>query len=290
MAPDGESVLERTDFTWDGTVLAEQTTAPVGAPHLVTLTWDHQGLTPIAQTERLTDSATRGEIDARFFAIATDLIGTPTELIDDRGDIAWRSRTTLWGTTTWNADASAYTPLRFPGQYYDPETGLHYNHHRYYDPQTARYTTPDPLGLAPAPNPSAYVHNPHTWSDPLGLAPYEDNGGLGGLVKVNKPDPAADALAERLGGESRVKFENDPKGREIDTISDEYVAQSKPEGMQMGSALRNQAKATFEYAIQSGRTPYFHFDGEPGPGVIDKLKEYGRRYGIEPVIDTTPLE
>ncbi|MFF3323718.1 putative T7SS-secreted protein [Streptomyces sp. NPDC002889] len=290
MAPDGESVLERTDFTWDGTILAEQTTAPAGAPHLVTLTWDHQGLTPIAQTERLTDCATQREIDTRFFAIATDLIGTPTELVDDRGDIAWRSRTTLWGTTTWNADASAYTPLRFPGQYYDPETGLHYNHHRYYDPQTARYTTPDPLGLAPAPNPSAYVHNPHTWSDPLGLAPYENNGGLGQLVKVNKPDPAADALAERLGGESRVKFENDPKGREIDAISDEYVAQSKPEGMQMGSALRNQAKATFEYAIQSGRTPYFHFDGEPGPGVIDKLKEYGRRYGIEPVIDTTPLE
>ncbi|MET8974165.1 restriction endonuclease fold toxin [Streptomyces sp. NPDC004539] len=130
-------------------------------------------------------------------------------------------------------------PLRFPGQYFDPETGLHYNHRS--------------------------------------------------LVKVNKPDPAADALAERLGGESRVKFENDPKGREIDTISDEYVAQSKPGGMQMGSALRNQAKATFEYAIQSGRTPYFHFDGEPGAGVVAKLQEYGRRYGIEPVIDTTPL-
>ncbi|MYT39183.1 hypothetical protein GTY66_24580 [Streptomyces sp. SID8356] len=39
-----------------------------------------------------------------------------------------------------------------------------------------------------------------------------------------------------------------------------------------------------------GRTPYFHFDGEPGPGVVNKLKEHGRRYGIEPVIDTTPLE
>ncbi|MFE9304838.1 putative T7SS-secreted protein [Streptomyces sp. NPDC006856] len=290
LTPDGETVLEHTDFTWDGTVLAEETTARAGGSRTVTLTWDHQGLTPIAQTERLTDSVSQCEIDTRFFAIATDLIGTPTELLDDQGGIAWRSRTTLWGTTTWNADAAAYTPLRFPGQYYDPETGLHYNYHRYYDPETARYTTPDPLGLAPSPNPAAYVHNPHTWSDPLGLSPYENNGGLGQLVKVHKPDPAADALAERLGGESRVKFENDPKGREIDAISDEYVAQSKPGGMQMGSALRNQAKATFEYAIQSGRTPYFHFDGEPGPGVVNKLKEYGRRYGIEPVIDTTPLE
>lgn len=155
---------------------------------------------------------------------------------------------------------------------------------------TTRYTTPDPLGLAPSPDPVAYVHNPHTWSDALGLSPCENDGGLGQLVKVHKPDPAADALTERLGGESRLKFENDPKGREIDAVSDEYVAQSKPGGMQMGSAPRNRAKATFEDSIQSGRTPYFHLDGEPGPGVGNKLKEYGRRYGIEPAIDTTPLE
>ncbi|MFD5078903.1 putative T7SS-secreted protein [Streptomyces sp. NPDC058371] len=290
LAADGDRVVERTEFVWDGPVLAEQSTAPTGqVPHRTTLTWDYDGLAPVTQTERLIDAATQDEIDARFFAVATDLIGTPTELIDEQGRIAWHSRTTLWGITTWNATATAYTPLRFPGQYFDPETGLHYNHHRYYDPRTARYVTPDPLGLAPAPDPAGYVHNPHTTSDPLGLAPYENNGGLGDLVKVNKPDPAADALAERLGGESRVKFEHDPKGREIDAISDDYVAQSKPGGMQMGSALRNQAKATFEYGIQSGRTPYFHFDGEPGPGVIAKLQEYGRRYGIEPVIDTTPL-
>ncbi|MFI1399795.1 putative T7SS-secreted protein [Streptomyces sp. NPDC020681] len=180
MAADGTTVTEETTFTWDGTVLAEQTTTnPAELPHPVTLTWDHQGTTPLAQTERLTDEDTQREIDSRFFAIATDLIGTPTELLTESGDIAWHTRTTLWGTTTWNADATAYTPLRFPGQYYDPETGLHYNHHRYYDPQTARYTAPDPLGLTPAPNPTTYVHNPHTWADPLGLAPYRAGETLG---------------------------------------------------------------------------------------------------------------
>lgn len=79
----------------------------------------------------------------------------------------------MWGHTTWNRGATAYTPLRFPGQYFDPEPGLHYNVFRTYDPGSARYLTPDPLGLAPAPNPAAYVHNPLTWSDRLGLAPDE---------------------------------------------------------------------------------------------------------------------
>ncbi|MET9830552.1 RHS repeat-associated core domain-containing protein [Streptomyces sp. NPDC006385] len=52
----------------------------------------------------------------------------------------------------------------------DPETGLHYNFHRHYDPANTRYTSPDPLGLTPAPNPVARVHNSRTWVDPSGLA------------------------------------------------------------------------------------------------------------------------
>lgn len=171
LTPGGE-VAEQTDFTWDGPTLTEQTTVSADLPHPVTLTWDHDGLRPVAQTERISAAdASQREIDSRFFAIVTDLVGTPTELVDESGEIAWRTRTTLWGTTTWPKDSTAYTPLRFPGQYFDPETALHYNFHRHYDPETARYTSPDPLGLAPAPNPAAYVHNPHTWADPLGLCP-----------------------------------------------------------------------------------------------------------------------
>ncbi|MFE2426582.1 putative T7SS-secreted protein [Streptomyces sp. NPDC059373] len=165
-------IAEQTHFTWDGPTLAEQTTGSPQNPNPVTLTWDHDGLRPLAQTERITAAdVPQQEVDSRFFAIITDLVGTPTELVDETGRVGYRTRTTLWGATTWTRDSTAYTPLRFPGQYFDPETGLHYNFHRYYDPETARYTTPDPLGLEPAPNPAAYVHNPHTWTDPLGLSP-----------------------------------------------------------------------------------------------------------------------
>jgi RHS repeat-associated protein len=172
LADDGETLVERIEFTWDGTTLCEQTTTSPDVPNPVTLTWDHQGMRPIAQTERIASAdAPQDEIDSRFFAIVTDLVGSPSELVDEQGDIAWRARSTLWGTTAWAADSTTYTPLRFPGQYYDPETGLHFNHFRYYDPEAARYLTTDPLGLAPAPNPIGYVRNPHLWSDPLGLAP-----------------------------------------------------------------------------------------------------------------------
>ncbi len=60
---------------------------------------------------------------------------------------------------------------RFPGQYYDQETGLHYNYYRYYDPTTGRYVTPDPIGLVGGINLFVYVRNDPTNNiDPLGLA------------------------------------------------------------------------------------------------------------------------
>ncbi|MFD4938409.1 putative T7SS-secreted protein [Streptomyces virginiae] len=174
MTPDGLAVAERTVFTWDGSVLCEQTSTSAQAPGGIALTWDHRGLQPIAQTERMLD-ARQEVVDERFYAIVTDLVGAPTELVDERGELAWRSRSTLWGSTAWNRDATAYTPLRFPGQYFDAESGLHHNYFRTYDPETARYLSPDPLGLAAAPNPVTYVADPHRWCDPFGLAPYSDS-------------------------------------------------------------------------------------------------------------------
>nr|WP_267887535.1 RHS repeat-associated core domain-containing protein [Streptomyces sp. XY332] len=172
LADCGLSIVEEVSFVWDDSLLCEQTSTATDFPRPVALTWDHDGLHPLSQTERiLGPDAPRELIAERFFSIVTDLIGTPSELIDDAGNLAWRMRSTLWGTTTWTATCTSYTPLRFPGQYFDPETGLHYNYFRHYDPEVAQYLTPDPLGLAPAPTPRSYVSNPHTWSDPLGLKP-----------------------------------------------------------------------------------------------------------------------
>ncbi|CAI6080004.1 hypothetical protein PAECIP112173_02764 [Paenibacillus sp. JJ-100] len=111
----------------------------------------------------------------------------------------------------------------------------------------------------------------------------------GGLVKVPKADIAADNLADRLGGESRVKFKNDPKGREFDTVSDEYIAQTKPPLNSLDKQFRKQAKATIEAAIETGKKAYFHFEGKPDDRVLRQLDEYANRYKVEIVIDTKPL-
>jgi RHS repeat-associated protein len=178
LTPDGQPI-EQTAFTWDGPVLAEQATTTPHA-HEVT-TWDHRPgtFTPLTQTERTTlRDAPQEEINKRFLAIIADLAGSPTELITTDGTLAGYQQHTLWGITAWHP-AGATTPLRFPGQYADEETGLHYNFHRYYDPVTASYLTPDPLGLTPAPNPHTYVRNPQVLTDPLGLAPCTGNDPVG---------------------------------------------------------------------------------------------------------------
>ncbi|MFD5779812.1 putative T7SS-secreted protein [Streptomyces sp. NPDC126933] len=211
VADDGRTILEQILFTWDGAVLCEQLSEGEGLPHPVSLTWDHDGLRPIAQTERvLTADASQEVIDERFFAIVTDLVGTPSELIDESGALAWRTRRTLWGATAWAANSTTYTPLRFPGQYFDPETGLHYNFHRYYDPETARYVSPDPLGLIPSPNPVTYVRNPHLWIDPLGLK-----------ACIGQADPASQAgdlgmLADKIAAHGDINRRGIPGVQDMD--------------------------------------------------------------------------
>jgi len=172
---DGGVEAEHIRFTWDGERLTEQH-SPAEDGTTVTLTWDYEPGTfrPAAQRRRTVVDAGQEAVDEAFHAIVTDLVGTPTELLDPDGRVAWHTTTTLWGSTIGtSADVGTDCPLRFPGQYYDVETGLHYNLHRYYDPDSATYLTPDPLGLTPAPNDHSYVPNPFTGADPLGLE-YEE--------------------------------------------------------------------------------------------------------------------
>ncbi|MEU4744338.1 RHS repeat-associated core domain-containing protein [Actinosynnema sp. NPDC023658] len=169
----GGAAVEEVRFHWDAQVLAEQEHVVAGTPFVATTTWDHRpgSWTPVSQERRTTAAdAPQHVVDRRFHAIVTDLVGTPTELVTTDGRVDWRQRTSLWGEERGPVGADgADCLLRFPGQYHDRETGLNYNYHRYYDPATGSYTTPDPLGLDPAPNHRGYVDNPLALLDPVGL-------------------------------------------------------------------------------------------------------------------------
>jgi RHS repeat-associated protein len=192
-------VAEQTEFTWDGTKLAEEVRSGTGqAAVTVVWEWAPGAERPVTQTERVL--VTDG-VDERFHAIVTDLVGSPSELLDGAGAVSWHLHTSLWGKVL-SPPGRAYTPLRFPGQYHDAETGLHYNLHRYYDPDTGRYLSHDPLGLEPAPDSLAYVSNPTGWIDPLGLAVTtpcsSSGGGKGGGKKPpgKKPNPISSLIAK----------------------------------------------------------------------------------------------
>jgi RHS repeat-associated protein len=103
-----------------------------------------------------------------------DHLGTPQELTDHEGGVAWSAQYKAWGEareaiSEAGRRAGFRNPIRFQGQYWDEETGLHYNRYRYYDPQAGRFTSGDPIKLAGGFNLHEYAPNPIQWSDSLGL-------------------------------------------------------------------------------------------------------------------------
>jgi RHS repeat-associated protein len=98
----------------------------------------------------------------QVYYIHTDHLGTPRVVSDSNQTVIWRWDSDAFGSTTANDDPDAdgvkfELNLRFAGQYFDSETGLHYNYFRYYDPGTGRYITSDPIGLNGGLNMFGYV-------------------------------------------------------------------------------------------------------------------------------------
>jgi RHS repeat-associated protein len=253
------AVVEETTFAWDGMVLTEERHTADGTT--TTTTWDYRAgrAEPVAQTSRSWLADAPAEIiETRFHAIVSDLIGTPTELVDAEGRVAWYQTTGLWGNTIAVSTSDGTScPLRFPGQYHDAETGLHYNVHRYYDPHTARYLSPDPLGLSPSANHYTYVANPLVVSDPLGLAGYQDP--ANGQFARDPSLPPADHVHNRS-----TEY---PSGYRQET-HDEMAAKWTDEGRLQGGVPRDPVTGEkiphdqLTWRDANGRTiPYYDAEG-----------------------------
>ncbi|CAJ0800580.1 hypothetical protein LMG7141_03843 [Ralstonia condita] len=160
-----------------------------------------------------------------------DHLGTPQELTDQTGEIAWSAHYKAWGAaqeviTDAARKAGIQNPIRFQGQYFDHETGLHYNRHRYYDPSSGRFISKDPIGLAGGINGYQYAPNTVQWVDPLGLA-RTSSGGAGRKPTSNKPNQNSkcpcrkewvvtryDRICEAMLNGTRVKYFRDPKTKQ----------------------------------------------------------------------------
>ncbi|MDA8451534.1 RHS domain-containing protein [Acidovorax sp. NCPPB 3859] len=189
----------RTAFLYDGDLLAGELRGSKLSEYL----YEPDSFVPLAKLE----SEWKGEAaekegarpkDFAAYYYQCDQIGAPQELTDEQGRIVWAASYRVWGQTqalqvmrTGTDAAAVFTaaerplalaakgdiqalsfveqPLRFQGQYFDGETGLHYNRFRYYDPVTGRFVHQDPIGLFGGGNPFIYGPNTSSWIDPSGL-------------------------------------------------------------------------------------------------------------------------
>ena len=108
--------------------------------------------------------------NGEYYFYQNDHLGTPQKLVKQNGAVVWSASYTAFGQATVEVEIVTNN-LRFPGQYYDAETGLHYNWHRYYAPGLGRYLRNDPLGAIRGGG-SLYLYvgaNPLIVTDPTGL-------------------------------------------------------------------------------------------------------------------------
>ncbi|MEO0461383.1 MAG: RHS repeat-associated core domain-containing protein [Myxococcota bacterium] len=108
------------------------------------------------------------------YHLTTDHLGSPRRAFDASSELAWGVDMEAFGRAHPRADA-IQIPIRFPGQYEDAETGLHYNWNRFYNPTTGRYLTEDALvSEVPGFGESVYGYarnNPALYTDPDGRCP-----------------------------------------------------------------------------------------------------------------------
>jgi RHS repeat-associated protein len=109
--------------------------------------------------------------DGSIYYYHNDHLGTPLAMTDAEGNIVWKAAYDPFGQAHVDPASTVTNNFRFPGQYYDEESGLHYNWYRYYDPRTGRYLTADPVGIQGGTNHLyGYVeNNPILFIDPKGL-------------------------------------------------------------------------------------------------------------------------
>jgi RHS repeat-associated protein len=155
----------RWTYYWSGDRLAAEV-RPDGAVRLLIYA-DERALAPLLLVDypALDAPAESGVVSVPF----ANQLGCPERITDLDGKTLWQARIAPYGSAQIEVGAGLHQPLRWPGHFFDEETGLHYNRVRYYDPTLGRYLQSDPSGIDGGYNLYAYTENPLREVDLRGL-------------------------------------------------------------------------------------------------------------------------
>ena len=121
-------------------------------------------------------------------------------LTDEQGRIVWSASYRAHGSLALADIELIDNNLRFQGQYFDSETGLHYNLNRYYEPSSGRFIHQDPIGLEGGENLYEYAPNPVNWVDPFGYIHEKKPGyNVYGLYAPGESKPYYIGITDDLG-------------------------------------------------------------------------------------------
>ncbi|WP_147457644.1 RHS repeat-associated core domain-containing protein, partial [Paracoccus alkanivorans] len=163
---------DTTWFLWNGDVLlAEGKGDAAGAVDAaaVVYVFEPDSFRPAAQIRRHSPDQ-NGEVLIYW----NDHLGTPQEITNERGELVWQVALKAWGGIDRIFLDRAENNIRFQGQYFDAETGLHYNRFRHYDPAAGCFISQDPIGLSGGEILAGYAPNTTHFVDPFGLTDWDD--------------------------------------------------------------------------------------------------------------------
>ena len=218
--------LGRTDFIWDNHQL-------IGECTLGEYTWyiyQPDTFTPVALIKA-----------GQVYYYHLDQLGTPICLTDENAQIVWRSQQDVFGQTIESVDCKDAdyaaqqdkipNPIRFQGQYFDDESGLHYNRFRYYSPGQARFIHQDPIGLVGGINHYQYAPNHVNWVDPLGLLCKEGQAKV--AEAINNSDNISTELKAKLIALSKLVDSPYTADEMVESINagtaDQMIKEDEPE-------------------------------------------------------------
>ena len=236
-----------TRFVWEGYRLLQEVHDDVPLTYVYSDTWSYE---PLARID--------GGDSPELYWFHNAANGMPERLTDTEGQTCWEGVNNAWGKLLqeYRYQVAGHDQnLRMQGQYLDRETGLHYNLFRYFDPDSARFTQQDPIGLAGGLNLYQFAPNALGWVDPLGLSrscsdPSTEATKWQG--PHNQDYPGIDSYSNRTLKKGTVLYALHPNGNQLPayTVAHPTVRQYKGDALGYHAALQVKLNPQFPTRTQ----------------------------------------